>query len=315
MERFHVTPAQATVGLRAMRAIALADGDVEAHEHALLTAAAAALDVPLEAIRTPATPDEVARCVTDARARTRLVEAMEIMTLIDGKVDEREVNAVASFARALGVDDPRLANLRQILRGHVRILQLDLMRRSPMSRMAREVWSKEGFRGLYRFAASSLGGSTDAELAFKYKQLGLLPEGTFGREYWAHMTRRKYPFPGEYLGFPDELVRHDLAHVLSGYDTDVPGEVENAAFIAGFLRHDPFSYLFMIAVHTHLDIEIFPHDPSQASMGIDSARAIRGLERGMRVKRDLYDLSWDFWADFPRPLADVRAELGIDPLT
>jgi uncharacterized tellurite resistance protein B-like protein len=311
LERFTVTREQAVAAIRAMKAVAIADGTVGGHEINLLRAAARALEVEDAIDSAPLHPTQVASVVTDPIARLRLIQAMEMMVIMDGRVDPSELAACEAFAKALGVDEPRLANLRQITRGQMRTLQLDLLRRSPMAHMAEEVFQKEGLRGLWRFGASTYGGTKDPDLAWRYKQLGLLPEGTFGHAYWAHMTERQLPFPGEHLGFPEELVRHDLVHVLSGYGTDVPGECENAAFIAGFLKHDPFAYLFMVAVHTHLDIEVFPSDPSQAFLGLDPERVIRALTRGMQVNRDLYDLGWDFWPEFPRPLADVRAELGI----
>ena len=31
----------------------------------------------------------------------------------------------------------------------------------------------------------------------------------------------------------------------------------------------------------------------------------------IRLNRDLYDPAWDFWADFPLPLADVRRKYAI----
>jgi hypothetical protein len=124
------------------------------------------------------------------------------------------------------------------------------------------------------------------------------------------MTARGFAFPAEPRGFPEELVRHDLSHVLSGYDTDLPGECENAAFTAGFVREDPFSYRSMILVHCHLDMEMFPHDPSKARWGFHAERVVPALERCLRVERDPYDLSWDFREDFPRPIAEVRSEFG-----
>lgn len=304
---------QAEIAIRALSTVALCDGALEGHEQSFLDAASHALSVDPRVERRPVTPAEVASVFTDAVSRTRLVQALEVMSLLDGSVSRAETECVAEFAAALGVDEPRLHNLRQIVAGHHRLLQLDLLRRSPMSGWGQEVFRKRGLLAALSYLGAPYGLSHDIDIAWRYKQLGLLPQGSFGRVYWAHMTQRRFPFPGEDKGFPEEIVRHDLCHVLSGYDTDVPGEVENAAFISGFLREDPFSYLFMVVVHTHLDIAVFPSDPSQAKFGADPARAIAALQRGMKVKRDLYDLSWDFWADLPRPIAEVREELGISP--
>ena len=41
-------------------------------------------------------------------------------------------------------------------------------------------------------------------------------------------------------------------------------------------------------------------------------RVLAALERGVAVKVDL-SRGWDPWPLFPRPLADVRAELGVPP--
>lgn len=311
MERFTVTREQAIAAIRAMKAIAIADGTIGGHEDNLLRAAARALEVEDALDCTPMKAIELAAKIKDPVARVRTIQAMEMMVIMDGRVDPAELAACELFARALNVDEPTLKNLRQITRGNMRRLQLDLLRRGPVATTAKEVFAKEGARGLWRFGTAAYGGAHDPDVAWRYKQLGLLPEGTLGHAYWRHMTERKLPFPGEHLGHPEELVRHDLTHVLAGYGTDVAGECENAAFVAGFLKHDAFGYLFMVAVHTHLDIAVFPSDASQAYLGMDPERVITALTRGLNVKRDLYDPAWDVWVDFPRPLADVRLELNI----
>ncbi|MFY0533500.1 Coq4 family protein [Nannocystis pusilla] len=74
-----------------------------------------------------------------------------------------------------------------------------------------------------------------------------LPEGTLGREFARYfgangITPFENPYPVhsdvEYLSrrYRDE---HDLVHVLTGYGTDVPGEVELQAFIVGNLGLGP----------------------------------------------------------------------------
>lgn len=60
-------------------------------------------------------------------ARTPLVLIAEM----DGEVTEPELRADAS---ALGVDEPRLKSLHQILHGHTRLVYLDVWRRSAMLR-------------------------------------------------------------------------------------------------------------------------------------------------------------------------------------
>ena len=239
-------------------------------------------------------------------------QALLVVAAIDGEVTAPELAAIREYAAALSVSEPRLANLKQIADGHFRLAKMDLLRKSDMIHVAaRKACEARGVRGLWNLATSMYGLSTDPELAWRYKSLGLLPEGTFGRAYWAHMTQRRYSLPGEPMAFPEELVKHDLAHVLGGYDTDPTGECEVVAFISGFMQTDPFSYLFMIVVHMQLGVHVFEGTPL-AHMKVPPERFVAALARGARVTRDLYDPAWDYWADFPLPLGEVQRKHGVE---
>jgi tellurite resistance protein len=307
-----LTSAQVQVALGAARVVASADGRFDEHEQRLLSAAARALhyDGPIE----DASPEQVAAAVSDEATRLRIVQALILVAMIDGEVQDAEHAAIRSYANALGVDEPRLANLKHLAHGHTRLLYFDLWRRSAyLQDSAKKAWHDKGLRGLYQFFGSLPGIATDAKTAARYQELGELPEGTFGRAYFQHMTERKFSFPGEKRGFPEELVKHDLAHVIGGYDTNPEGECEVIAFIAGFMKHDPFGYLFMVVIHMQLGVNIFDGSPVER-MIVPMERCVSALERGNNVTRDLYDPEWDFWAEFPLPLDEVRRKYGVSEL-
>jgi hypothetical protein len=50
------------------------------------------------------------------------------------------------------------------------------------------------------------------------------------------------------------IPRKLLGHVLSGYDTDPDGEIQQAAFQAGFVRKDGFMFLFFGIAQFHLGL-------------------------------------------------------------
>ena len=89
---------------------------------------------------------------------------------------------------------------------------------------------------------------------------------------------------------------HDLWHVITGYNTDLPGEVELQAFTFGQLR-TPFA--FFVALGGTLK-------PSNQRAAIFS-RVLRAYRRG-RSAEQLCFRTWE--KRFELPLADVRAELG-----
>ncbi|MBK6516099.1 MAG: hypothetical protein IPM79_03380 [Polyangiaceae bacterium] len=312
MHDFGLSPEAIATCLGAARSVATIDGTFEAHERELLGAAARTLGFTGALDEVPAASPERAREVlTDPTHRTRLVQALLLVAMMDGDIAERELAEIRRYAKALDVDEPRLASLKQVAEGHTTIVKWDLIRRSQMvNDSAIAAWKKKGLKGLVQFAGGFYGFTQDPEIAWRYKKLGLLPEGTFGRTYWQHMTSRSYAFPGEIKGFPEELVKHDLSHVLGGYDTDPIGECEVVSFISGFLKRDPFGFLFMIFLHMQLGVHIFDGSPVE-HMIIPADRVLAALERGTNVTRDLYDPAWDYFADFPLPLQEVRAKYGV----
>jgi ubiquinone biosynthesis protein Coq4 len=90
---------------------------------------------------------------------------------------------------------------------------------------------------------------------------------------------------------------HDLWHVVSGYDTDVAGEVEVQAFTLGQLL-TPFAFFVVLGG--------IARAPSTRSEVV--RRVIRAFRRGRHAKPLCYR-AWE--RRFVMPLSEVRAELGL----
>lgn len=308
-----LTGTQKDAALRAMSAVARANGVFAEEERALLEAAAdaigAAADVgALGAIE----PEELAAAFLDPLHRTRVVQAMMITALIDGEASRDEVAVIEQFAKALDVDEPRIRNLHHVIDGQIVRLRFDFLRRVPLPRkLVADMWNEEGLRGIWKvIRMATQSGRGEPELAWRYKQIGLLPEGTLGRAWWTHMTERKFAFPGEPGGLLEKQCHHDLTHVLTGYDTDAPGETQLACFYAGYYREDPFAMVFMVLVMFHLGVRLVPVITSPGTMQFNPRKALRALERGAGCTRDLTD-GWNYWDDLPLPIDEVRRKYGI----
>jgi tellurite resistance protein len=308
-----LTETQKTVALGALAHVALAHGGIEPQERLLLEAAAEALGVAPSGDFEPATPQRVAEAFPDDLARRRVLEGMVAMACIDGEATDDEVRAIEAYGAALGVDDPWVKNLRRVVEGRIALVRVDMARRLEVPRAVFvTAWEKEGVLGLVdlmrRFAG---GGKYEPELAWRYRQLGLLPANTLGRAFWEHMTSRRFGFPGEPGGIVEHAVYHDVLHVLTGYDTDPEGEAQIASYLAGFQKEEPFGYVFMVLVMFGLGKKLAPAASIQeSSIALDPRKLARALERGMQLKVDVTK-GWDHWPHMPRPIDDVRAELGI----
>jgi ubiquinone biosynthesis protein Coq4 len=308
-----IDPRVGEVVLRALKTVANASRGLHETERDLLESAARVLGVDraidgLIAIE----PAEAGTLLIEERDRTRLVEAMLLMALMDQEVDPEELAVIDQFAAAWHIAEPRIKNLHQYVDGHRTRMKLDVLRRSYFAqKVLPEAWKDGGLRGVWKAFGPRFGKATDPELAWRYKQLGLLPKGTLGREYWAHLTARKFAMPGEPYGFPWQVV-HDMGHLLGEHDTDPAGEIEQAAFEAGYMRRDPFFLIFATTMIFHLGFPVLGDDYLGVAKGaFDPKRVARAYERGLGCKVDLTE--WDYWPHVERPIAEVRGELGIAP--
>jgi tellurite resistance protein len=302
----------ARVCLRAIATCARADGELSDEEHELIGVIADVLGVtPIDArALEPIEPEELALRVTEPSVRARVVQAMILTSLVDGEVALEEAACVKRFAAALGVDEPRVHNLRQLAAGRLRLLWLDLARRSFARPIFEKAFRERGLRGLFAIVGPMLGLGGDAALVARYRALGELPEGTLGQAYFRFIVANELGFPGE-GPVAEDGVWHDLTHVLAGYGTDPLGEIDVVSFIAGYAAEDPFFWLFTITLQFHLGIKVSPYSPGLVGR-VDPARVARAFARGRRCRRDL-SAGWDFWPELSRPLEDVRRELGIEP--
>jgi ubiquinone biosynthesis protein Coq4 len=153
-------------------------------------------------------------------------------------------------------------------------------------------------------------------LAVDLPALRALPEGTLGRTFADWLTAKGYQ-PGELLTYDhghgdseSEVERyrqhlastHDLWHVLTDFDTDVPGEVGLQALYLAQLR-TPLALVLIAAVMLH-GLR-YPDNDVAACMDAIT----RGWNMG-KAARPLFGVDWaTLWST---PLADVRARFALD---
>ncbi len=299
--------------LAALATVAWANGTVAELERALLDAAAALLGVPAADYEplVPIAPGAVAERIADPEARLRLLQACLLMAVADGEASPEEWTALEALRGALGVDDSRMKVFQHLARGRIRLARVEMLRRLG-GPMVRKVKKRRGLLGVARFLGNVRGlRREDTAMAWRYRRLGLLPEGTLGREYWKYSRENQFAFPGE-IGGPDELVvNHDFIHVLTGYGTDPASEFEAGAFTAGVAKEDPFAFVFFVMLQFHMGVSLSPVGTSEVGH-FPPARLLAALERGARCTVDLTS-GWDHWTVIDEPVEKLREAYGIEP--
>jgi tellurite resistance protein len=313
MELKMPTPEQAHWGLRAMKAVALADGALDDAERRMLSSVQTILGTnhPIEDLA-PVTPGELAAALTDRQIRHQLVQGLIVVSLIDGKANERETEAVERFAQAFEVEVPEVRDLRYLLDGEMLRLRLDLARRFWLREKVKEIWRTEHLRGIYKFVRGMMGRYHNAALASRYQALEHYPSGSLGRAYWEYCRDNGFPLPGEKGGAAEQILFHDCAHVLSGYGTTPDEEVQVACFSAGFQRRDPWTFVFFVLLQFHVGIRVTPITSARTGF-FDPVKAMVAIRRGAAMTVDLNN-GWDYWPVMREQVDDLRKRYNILPI-
>jgi ubiquinone biosynthesis protein Coq4 len=151
-------------------------------------------------------------------------------------------------------------------------------------------------------------------LSFDLDTLAALPVGTFGRAFADHMKKNNLdPTAIPTLDSSDELgfIRahlyetHDVWHAVTGFDTDVAGELGLQAFYAA---QAPGGLPIMLMAMGFLNTAIY-------SMN-DRERRLDAITRGWamgRAAKPLFGVKWgELWT---KPTEEVRRELAVTALT
>jgi hypothetical protein len=296
------------IALRALRAVASANGAFTQAEADLVEGLARLHGENIDAgTLAPITPSEVAQVIRDPHRRKRVVQLAIVTSLIEGPPGVETDRAVAELACALEVPDGGVRVIHDVVGGHAMLVRFDIARR-----MYRFVTRDEGFPAWIDLAKPALGLGEDEAVAARYRALGDCAPGTLGRALHAHYVDHGFRLPGESSGIPERMIFHDVGHVLSGYGVDPQGEIQQAAFQAGFVRHDGFLFLLFGILQFHIGIRLTPIAASERGF-FDVQRVLQAVARGAKCKIDLSD-GFDLFAHAHEPLAVLRERWGIPPL-
>jgi hypothetical protein len=250
--------------------------------------------------------------------RERMVQFMLLCSLVLVPLPDEVVKQVEEYADEMGIADPMLRVAERYSHGSLGLALIDFQRSGYM-----ETWDSSQASELHtsRELADAWEECVfDPSLAAQWEALRTLPEGTLGREVVKFYDARGFSFPGTPGSAPPFLAQHDWVHVLTDYGSTVECEIEVFGFIAR-ANDDPraFSLLAMIVSlfetgYAASGMGLFQYDRGHLSHQGMAVRLADAMRRGALCAAhaggpDL--LKRDWFADAGRPVAEVRAELGV----
>jgi hypothetical protein len=300
---------RATV-LRVLRTALAPAGALVAREREFLeTYAHIAGAVPASADPHPIAPTAVQ--IEGAHQRKRLVQLAALAVLLGRPVKPEALGFLKALARHVRTHDPVIDVIDALIKGQRLKIRMLAMRRM-MRVMLKEAYLAEGTAGLLRiFGAMLFKAAVNKPLMGKYKRLGLLPDGTLGREYWKFMASEGFNFPGEPAGIPATVSYHDVAHVLAEHEATPLGEIQQGSFQGGNRREDGFVFVQFAILQFHQGVKITPATDGRVD-NFEPRKVLWAIHRGATCNVDMTH-QWNYWPLMALPLPEARAACGLLP--
>ncbi|MEW6270040.1 MAG: hypothetical protein AB1689_12175 [Thermodesulfobacteriota bacterium] len=307
---FDRTPAEAGVILRTLKAVATAEGllPFETLHRATLDALCEhVLRAKVDLDELPETlPEELERRVLDPEVRANLLHLAIAIPLLEPEYERDRARVVERIAARFRVHDRDVRNAERAARGHYTMLALDAYRGSLA-----DIGGTSLKRSLVLYLRGLVHRDADPELAERVHAFASHPQGTVGRMLLDYWRDNEFGVPGEPGSMQSQMFfKHDVHHVLTGYDTTPRGEFAVAGFYTGLGGNDYADFTALLLLQLQVAVQV---DPTVAAWRdqFDPAAYFAALERAARCTVDLVAPDWDPWSVVDRPLAEVRREYGI----
>lgn len=193
----------------------------------------------------PLAGEQLAELVADPQVRRHLVQLAVTLELLLHPLPPEVGDQVSRFAEALGVDEPAVAGARHLAHDQLVLMYACLQRNSWYPAETRRGMGHGHLFELVRSKLAYYALAEDDAIAERWRALGDLPAGTWGRGVHDFYRANGFPFPGERHGIYEIGARHDWVHVLTDYGTTPEGEIDVFAFIAAAMD-DPQGFILLV---------------------------------------------------------------------
>lgn len=229
-----------------------------------------------------------------------------LLPIVDGELREEKVHTLVRLVTALGHNVDLARDISALAQRE---------RFGPKLRLFRRLYPRVFHVGMLRGIGQLVGaylGLRDRAVGRRYDALAKLPDHTFGHQLWQFYVQNGMKPAGRFGAYPYEQIGpHDAHHVLAGCDTSYEGEFLVLPFECGSSQCLTADFLVVMMLQAHAGMVLDPSVPPTRGL-FDPERFFSEFARGTRVSEDLLARGWDFWAHVDQPIADVRAQLGID---
>lgn len=307
---FDRTPAEAGVILRSLKAVATAEGTLPftpLHRATLQALCAHVLHVRLDLDAIDSTlPDDLERSIVDREARANLVHIAMTIPFVEPEREAERYAVMHRIARRFAIRERQVEDASRAARGHYLRMALDTTR-GTLAELSGTTFS----RSLVLYLKGLVRRDGDPAVLERVHGFARHPQDTVGRALLDYWRDNEFGLPGEVGSVQSQVFfKHDVHHVLSGYDTTPHGEFAVAGFYSGLGDADYADFTALLLMQLQIAVQI---DPTVAAWReqFDPEIYFAALERAAHCTTNVAVEGWDPWSVVDRPLDEVRAALGI----
>jgi hypothetical protein len=146
------------------------------------------------------------------------------------------------------------------------------------------------------------------EIKDKYNFLNKIKISTLGGSFCKMVRYCKLSLPGEPYGFAEFFLWHDLMHLLSGNNTDYPGELGANAFTAACSKHAKYQILIwgLLQFNLGYSLAVVAHPGKDQLQNENSfENYCHSILNGSKSLLDVLD--WEL----PQLMEDLKADISV----
>lgn len=242
-------------------------------------------------------PPDLAAAMTDDEHKERAAQLIALMPYASRPYSDAKTYISEKFIEAIGENMHRMEDFIGARQKHSQNLEYCALRK-----MGRDVFPYLDPDGQYKEIMKLLQDAEGdpAELE-RYKSLAGYPKGSLGKAFSDFYAQFDWPLPGDPLWISEDLtVRHDLIHVLCGYDISINGEFAVSAFASG--NSERFNWMIAMLGFTPPYVS--------TGQGLQPTDFTSAYMRGVNATHSFVD-TWEFWPVMEHQVDDLRKEYQI----
>lgn len=293
--------------LSVLKTVASANGMVELHDIHIRTLQAIArqifstdLDIGTLPTHVMGEPDDI-----PSNLRPDVLRMAGILPMLEDEHKIERASALRLLSDAWKLERSFVKSVERLAHDHTLHIVLHALR---VSRVELGASVPAQTLGVVK-AKLKIDGNPDVLAQFERYQS--YPEGTVGKTMFQYFDDNEFDLPGTPGNyFSNNLIVHDLHHVLSGYDTSPLGELAVQAFDDGISRVNYASALVAIVAQFQLAVAIDPSIPTWIEQ-FDPEIMFAAKRRGLNCTENYLDGDYNFDPLMREPLSDVRKRFNI----